>query len=523
MDYPGPGNKSIESRRPVVLLGLLLFLLLTSSSTLSLQAQAPEPDPRFGIVQTFDDFEAAEDLGAGYTRIKLYWDIIQPNGPDDWMPANVPDPLIETDLAAGRQVVGLIVRTPLWARDKYHPGNDPVHPSAKDVPDMEMWETFVRRLVQQYHGRINHWIIWNEPDVWNPEHPGSTWNGSVEDYVELHKRAYFAIKSVDPDLKIYLTGLTYWWDDEYDQEQYLERILKTIKSDPEAAQHNYYFDGVNYHLYYKPHQIYDVLSEIRQMLDRYGFEEKAIWLNETNAPPSSDPLEPPHREPRFKASLEEQASFMLQVHATAFAAGAERIQVYKLYNSTEHPEDVQPFGLLRGDKSRRPAYESYKLVTRYLSDFKDVNLFEEGDVTVVVFERPADTVTVVWNRAPETRHLTLNAISLQGTLIDQAGQQQHIMANNGKYKLNLPPATCTDGDCFIGGPTYLIVEAGRPAERHPLAVVPTVTPTPTPVPNPVQVLAVSPRRQMVFYIISGLLLLMVAVVLWWFWQRGVTS
>jgi hypothetical protein len=485
-----------------------------------IQAQPPAPDPRFGLVQTFDDFDAAAELRPGFTRIKLYWDIIQPNGPDDWEPSNVPDPLIEADLAAGRQVIGLIVRTPAWARDPNHPSNDPGNPTAKDVPDMDQWARFVRRLVEQYQGRIDHWIIWNEPDVWDPTHPGSTWNGTIEDFVQLHKTAYFAIKSADPELKVYLTGLTYWWDDEYDREQYLKRLLKILKSDPDAARHDYYFDGVIYHLYYKPHQIYDVLSEIRDLLDRYGFADKTIWLNETNAPPSSDPQEPPHREPRFKASLEEQASFMLQVHAMAFAAGAERIQVYKLYNSTNHPEDVQPFGLLRGDKSRRPAFESYKLVTHYLADFETVNLFEQGDVAAVVFERPHNTVTVIWNWAPEVRHLTLNAITSQAQLIDQTNKTQTLVAHKGNYKLELPPATCSDGDCFIGGPTFLLVEQGPPDRRHPLAVVPTATAIPTPVPNPIQVLAVSPRRQLAFFITNAIILAAIGAALWWLWQRG---
>ena len=76
-------------------------------------AQEPTPDPRFGLVQTYDDFEAAAHLGPGFTRIKLYWDIIQPDGPTDWRPANVPDPLIEADLAAGREVVK-VVRPSAW-------------------------------------------------------------------------------------------------------------------------------------------------------------------------------------------------------------------------------------------------------------------------------------------------------------------------------------------------------------------------------------------------------------------------
>lgn len=494
---------------------ILLLPLIISLSDLPTHAQEPTPDPRFGLVQTYDDFDAAAELGTGYTRIKLYWDIIQPDGPDDWQPSNVPDPLVETDLAAGREVVGLIVRTPAWARDPHHPGNDPHNPQAKDVPDMGAWGRFVRRLVEQYQGRIHHWIIWNEPDVWDANHPGSTWNGTEQDYVELLKTAYLNIKAVDPTMQVYLAGLTYWWDDEYDKEQYLARLLRTITNAPEAAAHDYYFDGVVYHLYYKPQQIFDILTGVRDTLDSHGLTDKTIWLNETNAPPSSDPLEPPHREPRFKASLEEQSAFIIQAHAMAFAAGAERVQVYKLFNSTDHPEDVQPFGLLRGDQSRRPAFAAYQVVTTYLAGFKNVNLFRQGDVHAAVFEHQDKTVTVLWNVAPTPRHLTLNAIVDQALLVDEIGQTRPITAQRGLYTLELLPATCSHGDCFIGGPPRLIVESGSPDQRQPLIVRPTVTPIPTPVPNPLQVLAVSPRRRLAFYLLNIVTILTVVAVLWW--------
>jgi hypothetical protein len=506
----------MKYRLTLLLLTLMIVVYWPSSG----QAQEPTPDPRFGLVQTYDDFEAAAEAGTGFTRIKLYWDIIQPNGPDDWQPANVPDPLVEIDLAAGREVIGLIVRTPAWARDLDHPGNDPNRPQAKDVPDMEAWGRFVRRLVKQYQGRIQRWIIWNEPDVWDPNHPGSTWNGSEEDYIELLRTAYLNIKAVDPDMRVYMAGLTYWWDDEYDQEQYLSRLLKILTDDPGAARHNYYFDGVIYHLYYKPQQVFDIVSEVRALLDRYGFTDKTIWLNETNAPPSSDPLEPPHREPRFKASLEEQSAFMIQVHAMAFAAGAERVQVYKLFNSTEHPEDVQPFGLLRGDKSRRPAFTAYQTVTKYLAGFQKVNHFFRGDVHLVVFERPEDTVTVLWNIARTPRTLTVNAITDQALLVDEAGRTQTITAEQGLYQLELPPATCSDGDCFIGGPTWLIVEQGRPEQRQPLIVQPTITPIPTSLPNPIEVLAVSPRRQVAFYTVGLVSFAGALALLWWVQSKG---
>ncbi|MEM7030599.1 MAG: hypothetical protein AAF629_13610 [Chloroflexota bacterium] len=484
------------------------LLLLNFPAPIS--AQDPKPDTRFGIVQTYDDFDAAAASGAGFTRIKLYWDVIQPNGPDDWFPSNVPDPLLDVDLQAGREIVGLIVRTPAWARDLNNPGNDPDNPQAKDVPDLEAWATFVGMLVKQYEGRIHHWIIWNEPDVWDANHPGSTWNGTEEDYFQLLKTAYLEIKAVDPAMKVYISGFTYWWDKEYDREQYLSRLLAIILDAPDADKHDHYFDGIIYHLYYKPHQIFDILSEGQQTLDAFSLSDKEIWLNETNAPPSSDPTEPPHREPRFKATLTEQSAFMIQGHAMAFAAGADRVQVYKLFNSTEHPEDVQPFGLLRGDKSYRPAFATYQVVTTYMRDFESATRFVDGDVNVVVLDQGDKTTTIVWNVAPTPRIIRLNAISDEALIVDEAGNTEIIQPRQGQYQLELAAAECSSGACFIGGSPRLLVEQGPQSQRQPHSVRPTATPLPQ---TAFEILATSPRRRLVFgfdiilgFVVIGLLL-----------------
>lgn len=469
-------------------------------------AQSPTPDPRFGIVQTYDDFAAAAELGVGFTRVKLYWDIIQPHGPDDWQPANIPDPLIATDLAAGRQVIGLIVRTPAWARDLDHPANDPDQPTAEDVPDMAAWGQFVRRLSHHYQGRIDHWIIWNEPDVWDDDHPGSTWKGSVSDFVELHRTAYLNIKAVSPNAQVYLTGLTYFWDYESRRPQYLSRLLAGLTADPAAPDHDFYFDGVMYHLYYKPHMIFDILNEINYILKVYGVGDKPIWLNETNAAPSRDPLEPPHfQDLPFEATLSEQAAFIIQIHAVAFAAGVERVQLYKLVNSADHPEDARPFGLLRGDKSRRPAFAAYQTVTTYLAGFQQVALFRQGEVTLVQFTRPETMTTIVWNNAPTPRTANVQARTDRAQLINEAGQVATIQPTNGVYRLELPPAECSGGDCFIGGPPRLLVEADTTGQPPFFTVPATVTPQPTPPPTMWQQ-ATASKRDMAALGFAGLVI-----------------
>lgn len=451
---------------------IFLSLLLTPCSAL---AQGPQPDPRFGIVETYVDSAAATQAGAGYTRIILRWDVIQPAGRDDWKPANVPDPFIEAELAAGRQVVAVLIGTPAWAAK----GAD----NSRAVPDMEAWGNFTTRIAQQYQGRINHWIIWNEPDVWDLDHQGSTWLGTEAEYVELLKVAYNNIKTVDPTMQVLLTGLTYHWDAQHNREQYLSRILKIITADPEAANRNYYFDAVVYHLYFKPAQMFDILTQVRGILDSFGLAGKPIWVNETNAPPSDDPLEPAKPSPRFIVSTAEQANFIIQAYALLIAAGAERIEIYKMRNSLDHPEDIEPFGLVRSDGTRRPAFDAYRVVTSYFGGYSKATWVLQGNVYIITLDRGGQTTTVLWNTSRQDLPFTLNAIAAQATLVDQTGAEQPLAAVNGTYTLVLPGATCTAGDCFIGGAPRLLVEAGSPEQRASLVPLATSTPTPTPLPT----------------------------------------
>jgi hypothetical protein len=434
-------------------------------------AQAPPPDPRFGIVESYVNSPAASQAGAGYTRIIFRWDLIQPGGPGDWKPANVPDPYLEAELAAGREVVAVLIGTPAWATAD---GSD----SRRAVPDMSYWEQFVRRMAQQYRGRIKHWIVWNEPDVWDVEHPGATWAGSEQDYYRLLKTAYLALKNEDPSLQVHLAGLTYFWDWQHGRRQYLDRLLDVIAADPEASAHGYYFDAVVYHLYFNPRQTMEIIGEVQGMLGKHGMPPKPIWINETNAPPSEDSQEPPWSAPRFRISLEEQSAFVIQEFALAFAAGAERVEFYKLRNSSDHPESIEPYGLLRADDSRRPAFDAYQVVTTYLRDFRGVYMDRIGDVYAVTFDRGGATTTVLWTAGRTATRFTLNAIAPQATLVDERGNTQALSAEEGTYSVDLPPAACSEqANCFIGGPPRLLVEAGSPAGRP--ALVPVATPTAT--------------------------------------------
>jgi hypothetical protein len=446
-------------RHPVLVVLYSLCLLVTQA--LPVAAQETAPDPRFGIVETFVNPAAATEAGAGYTRIILRWDVIQPGSPDDWKPANVPDPYLAAELAAGRQVVAILIGTPAWA------AKDPAQ-GARSVPDMDRWGQFARRMAQHYRGRISHWIIWNEPDVWEQDHPGQTWAGTVEDYAQLVKTAYLAIKEVDSANQVHLAGMTYFWDWSHGRRRYLDRLLETIAADPDARAHAFFFDAVVYHLYFNPSQTPRVFGEARATLRKYGLE-KEVWLNETNAPPSEDKMERPWSTPRFRISLEEQASFVIQEFAIAFAAGATRVEFYKLRNSAEHPESIEPYGLLRGDNSRRPAFTAFQVVTTYLRGFRTATSERSGRAIAVTFDRGNRTTTVLWTEGRGSMPLRIRATAPQAQLINERGESRPIKAVGGVYIIELPGAQCLNRPCIIGGPPRLIVEEAPAQGRKAFA------------------------------------------------------
>jgi hypothetical protein len=355
---------------------------------------------------------------------------------------------------------------------------------------MEAWRAFVRRMAQQYQGRIRHWIIWNEPDVWMHDHPGSTWTGSDEDYLSLLKTAYLAIKEVDPSLQVHVAGLTYHWDQEYGRTPFLERLLNLIAADPEAAANGSYFDGVVYHLYFDPTQTVQVLSKTQEALAGHGITGKSIWINETNAPPSADPLEPPWSAARFPVSLDEQAAFILQEFAVAFSSGAERVEVYKLRNTADHPESIEPFGLLRADDSRRPGFDAFRVATTYLAGFRTAYRQRQGDVQAVTFDRGSETTTVLWTGGRRPVRVFVRATAPEAVVVDQQGNTRRLGAVGGVYTLELPGATCTGDPCMIGGAPRLLVEAAPAKGRVALVSPPTPTPTPTSTPTPTAAAAV---------------------------------
>ena len=191
----------------------VLVAVLLTSTLIGLNPRATAiaagPDYRFGVVEAYAAPSAATALGAGWTRVTFEWNRIQPTSPDEWNVVPISDQTLANELGQGRQVVGLLITTPGWATDQ---GIGPGVPQGLYLPVEDpnnTWATFVRSIVSRYAGRIDHWTIWNEPEI-PAGSPDMTWGGSIEDFIQLLRVAYFAANEVNPNAVIHLPAITHW-------------------------------------------------------------------------------------------------------------------------------------------------------------------------------------------------------------------------------------------------------------------------------------------------------------------------
>src|SRR5438067_11910353 len=80
-------------------------------------AAAPIADTRFGVAEGFRNPGVMADIGAGWERLILPWDQIQPDKPGDFrhLGQSLTRGQIQTELNRGTKVAGLFQFTPDWA------------------------------------------------------------------------------------------------------------------------------------------------------------------------------------------------------------------------------------------------------------------------------------------------------------------------------------------------------------------------------------------------------------------------
>ena len=448
--------------RPYNFVLTTLCFLLLSSFFISAQDESPDPPVSnpFGIIEGMWFPELTCDLNPGWERLIFDWSAHQPQSTEDWVPfLNIPDEWLWSANDCNREVVAVVKNTPAWATDGL-PGAGVPRGLTLPIDDPDnVWASFMRRTAEYYASRgVHRFIIWNEPDI-DRETYGFEFEGDLEDYFQMVKVASLAAKQGNSDAVIHLAGTTYWHDINSGERLYTDRLLERISQDPEGAEHDYYFEALSLHIYFRTDTIYDIVRVYRDLLDQHGFADKAVWITETNASPNLDPNWLVTR-PQFQITVEQQAAFVVQSAALGLAAGAERIAVYKLYDQ-QLPEGGESFGLLYpADATPRPAFYAWQTVIEHFTAVTSARLAQTETVNVVRLVQVNDQDTLIaWTRTERSQTLTISATGDKAYLIDQYGNTQIIRPENGVYTLSLAGAVCEEDEgCPVGGDVLMLVQ-----------------------------------------------------------------
>ena len=216
MSFGGTGPKpGARVSRLLVVLAVLAGSLVCASSAAAVRSEF------FGIAQQqldTRDVQGMRNAAIRTDRFELGWRLLEPQR--DNFKWDAADHLIGRLASHGIRPFPFVWGTPRWIAAQ------PAVPPVDSFAHEQQWQAFLKRLVARYgpggtywangyrqtYGAsatplpVQHWQIWNEPNLTKFFNPGGTDAQSVQKYARLLKISHAAIKSANSTAQIVLAG-----------------------------------------------------------------------------------------------------------------------------------------------------------------------------------------------------------------------------------------------------------------------------------------------------------------------------
>jgi hypothetical protein len=203
----------------------------------------------------------ARQLGAGFTRVCLFWNQIEPQkGKYDWTAV---DAFVNQLNSPDEGLISLFSSSQ-WAVE---------HPSALLPPspakNLEDYHRFVRDVVRHCKGKVRYWQNDGEPN--DPIY----WSGTKEQFVAQLRVFHQAVKEADPSAVVVVGGYdglfgppgAYQSPQQQAGLDFFDYVLKTGSNA---------FDVFDLHLYGNPYTIVGRVDIMRQKMRALGYEKPII-------------------------------------------------------------------------------------------------------------------------------------------------------------------------------------------------------------------------------------------------------
>ncbi len=421
-----------------------LLLTLTPAPAQTIPPIEGPGDPFFGInfVDPVDPWlTLAWDAGVRTVRTQLSWrDVELEPGVWTWdeMDGRI-DPLVER----GFEILGILTLPAPWAQERPDEGLVPRNLNLPWNHPENYWGRYVYNTVLHYRGRIQHYEVWNEPDL------EEFWEGDPNQYYQLLRLAYRAIQAADPDATVVMAGMELGQDPEF-----FQTVIRLADEDPTGPN----FDVVSIHSYTNTEWVYERTRSTRALLDGHGFANVPIWITETNIPLWGEGAAPSIASTGY-ATPEEASWYIVQAFANAMAAGAERVMVFRLAD-----ERIPiPYGVVRNSGEPRPSYYAFHTAAAFLGGVTDAARETTEDAVIVRCTRADGShVTVMWASRGAPATVQIAAQTQIGVFSDAAGNTWLAQPQGGAYTVTLDPATNYNQHqthiFLVGGPPIILSE-----------------------------------------------------------------
>ncbi|HEY0070747.1 MAG TPA: hypothetical protein VGE04_12345 [Chloroflexia bacterium] len=260
---------------------------LSPTPTPNPKSEIPIPKSKIGLHTRLTDesdpekirqeFRMLREMGGSYATEFFPWAYIQPHDRNrfDWEHADI---VADAALENGITLLARVDGVPDWAK----PQNTTWR--YLDREHYDDYADFVFAFVQHFKGRIEHYIIWNEPNTaaeWGQRPP------DPEGYAELLKVVYARAKQADPDAVIMLAGLAPNTEREGSPNAmsdlaYLDRLYRAGAAP--------YFDAVAVHSYgltappddpASPQKVnWARAEEIHRVMQQHGDGDTPVYITE---------------------------------------------------------------------------------------------------------------------------------------------------------------------------------------------------------------------------------------------------
>ena len=200
-----------------------------------------------------EELRLMRQAGLAWARSDFDWSGVQP-APDTWAFAHLDAVLADAE-QAGVQMLPILDYSVSFA--------NPAH------AHLDLWEKYVRVLVERYHARLPVWEVWNEQNL-----DGFWKNASPEAYLPLLKKSYETVKAVDPKLLVAVGGYSGV------PTNFIDRLYQLGGAK--------YFDIMNVHPYTHPSApevgLEQRLTELKAVMTKHGDASKPVWITEIGWP-----------------------------------------------------------------------------------------------------------------------------------------------------------------------------------------------------------------------------------------------